>query len=130
MASIKPNAELRDNTYLRFLYIKNLLERRLTMNFNAKVKKTFDTGKLKAVFDVTLEDEFVIHEVKLIEGQKGRFVSMPSEKWSGEQGRVRRVDIAHPLNAKVRAALFAAIEDAYENHLKNISENENTIKTN
>ena len=97
---------------------------------NAKVKKTFDTGKLKAVFDITLEDEFVIHEVKLIEGQKGRFVSMPSEKWSGEQGRVRRVDIAHPLNAKARAALFAAIEDAYENHLKNISENENTIKTN
>ena len=100
------------------------------MNFNAKVKKTFDTGKIKAVFDVTLEDEFVIHEVKLIEGQKGRFVSMPSEKWSGEQGRVRRVDIAHPLNAKARAALFAAIEDAYENHLKTISENENIIKTN
>ena len=86
------------------------------MDIKAKVVKTFDTGAVKAVFDVTLDNAFAIHGVKLIKGQKGDFVSMPSDSWKNKQGEVQYSEIAHPLDAQTRSALFRAVSDAYYDH--------------
>ena len=53
------------------------------MDIKAKLVKAFDSGKLKATFDVTLDNAFVIHGVKLIKGEKGDYVSMPSTSYKG-----------------------------------------------
>lgn len=88
------------------------------MKFNAKVTKTFDTGSIKAICDVTIDDAIAIHGVKLIEGQNGRFVSMPSDKWKNAQGEVKHTDIVHPVNADTRAELFKAVTNAYDTHMQ------------
>ena len=94
------------------------------MKIEAKVQKTFDTGSVKAICDVTLDGAFAIHGVKLIEGEKGRFVSMPADKWKKSQGETQHKDIAHPLNAEIRQELFAAVEKAYDSNVQGISEND------
>lgn len=91
------------------------------MRINAKLIKTFDTGNVKGIFDVSLDDEFLIHGVKLVEGHSGRFVSMPFEKHSTKTGEVKYNDVAHPTNAETRAQLFKAVSDVYENHISNIN---------
>ena len=75
------------------------------MDIKAKLVKAFDTGKIKATFDVTLDDKFVIHGVKLIRGDKGDFVSMPSDSWKNKKGEIHHSDMAHPLDAETRSAL-------------------------
>lgn len=95
-----------------------------TMMIEAKVQKTFDTGSVKAICDVTLDGAFAIHGVKLIEGEKGRFVSMPADKWKNSQGETQHKDIVHPLNAEIRKELFSAVEKAYDSNVQGISEND------
>lgn len=92
------------------------------MTIEAKVQKTFDSGTVKAICDVTLDGAFAIHGVKLIESEKGRFVSMPAEKWKNSQGEIQHKDVAHPINAETRKAMFEAVEKAYDTHIKSISE--------
>lgn len=72
------------------------------------VKK--DNGKLKAVASITIADCFVIHDIKIIDGQDGIFVAMPSRKTS--EGEYK--DIAHPLNSETRQEVVAAVLDAYK----------------
>lgn len=55
-------------------------------------------GKLKAVVSITIDDEFVVHDIKVIEGEKGLFIAMPSKK--AMDGEYR--DIAHPINSGTR----------------------------
>ncbi len=88
------------------------------MKIEAKVIKTFDTGTVKAVCDVTLDGAFAIHGVKLIKGQKGDFVSMPSDKWKSSQGEVKHKDIVHPIDSEYRAQLFKAVSSAYEAYVQ------------
>ena len=90
------------------------------MKIDAKVVKTFDTGNVKAICDVTLDDAFAIHGVKLIKGQNGDFVSMPSDKWKNTQGDVKHSDIVHPLDSDTRAQLFKTVSDAYDTHLQSV----------
>lgn len=94
------------------------------MKIYAKVAKTFDEGKVKAICDVILNGTFAIHGVRLIEGEKGRFVAMPCQKFGKTPDEVQYRDIVHPLNAEARADLFAAIEKAYEDHVQEISEDD------
>ena len=86
------------------------------MEIKAKLVRTFDTGKIKATFDVTLDDKFVIHGVKLIHGDKGDFISMPYESWTNKSGQTQHSDVAHPLDAQTRSALHRAVSDAYYDH--------------
>ncbi len=72
------------------------------------VKK--DDSKLKAVASVTLDDCFVVHDIKVIEGADGPFIAMPSRKTNDGEFK----DIAHPLNSETREALRGAILAAYE----------------
>ncbi len=87
------------------------------MKIDAKVVKTFDKGNVKAIFDVTLDDIFAIHGIKLIKGQNGDFVSMPSDKWKNTQGDVKHSDIVHPLDSNTRAQLFKAVTTAYDTYI-------------
>ena len=72
------------------------------------VKK--DDSKLKAVASVTLDDCFVVHDIKVIEGADGPFIAMPSRKTNNGEFK----DIAHPLNTETREELRAAILAAYD----------------
>ena len=68
---------------------------------------------MKAVVSVTLDDEFVVHDIKVIEGENGLFIAMPSKKASDGEYR----DIAHPINSATRDAMQKQILEAYENAL-------------
>ena len=78
---------------------------------DVRVRKVAKEGKLKAVVSITMDDEFVVHDIKVIEGEKGLFIAMPSKKAADGEYR----DIAHPINPEVRSMFEEAILEAYEN---------------
>ncbi len=65
---------------------------------DVRVRKVAKDGKMKAVVSITIDDEFVVHDIKVIEGEKGLFIAMPSRKASDGEYR----DIAHPINSDTR----------------------------
>ena len=75
-----------------------------------RVRKVAKDGKMKAVVSITLDDEFVVHDIKVIEGEKGLFIAMPSRKASDGEYR----DIAHPINSETRARIQTIILEQYE----------------
>lgn len=76
---------------------------------DVRVRKVLTEGKMKAIVSVTLDDMFVIHDVKVVEGQNGLFVAMPSRKTPGGEFR----DIAHPINTFARGIIQEAVLRAY-----------------
>ena len=70
-------------------------------------------GKLKAVVSITIDDEFVVHDIKVIEGEKGLFIAMPSKRTADGEFR----DIAHPINSDTRESLQKLILESYERSL-------------
>lgn len=77
---------------------------------NTRIRKVESDGKMKAVVSITIDDEFAIHDIKVIEGDKGLFIAMPSRK--AKDGEYR--DIAHPINSQTREAIQKIILDSYE----------------
>ena len=75
-----------------------------------KIRKIQEEGKMKAIVSVTFDDEFVVHDIKIIEGQNGPFIAMPSRKMADGEFR----DIAHPINAETRKRIQDAIFEEYE----------------
>ena len=67
-------------------------------------------NRMKAVASVTFDNEFVIHDIKVIESQTGLFIAMPSRKTPNREFK----DIAHPINAETREKIQKAILEAYE----------------
>ena len=65
---------------------------------DVRVRKIEKEGKMKAIVSITLDNEFVIHDIKVIEGEKGLFIAMPSRKAADGEYR----DIAHPINSGTR----------------------------
>ena len=82
---------------------------------NRKVEKE---GKMKAVVSITLDEEFVVHDIKVIEGEKGLFIAMPSRKASDGEYR----DIAHPINSNTREKIQSMILAKYEEAIKEETE--------
>ncbi len=80
---------------------------------DVRVRKITKEGKMKAIVSITLDDEFVVHDIKVIDGEKGLFIAMPSKKASDGEFR----DIAHPINSTARAQIQDIILDAYEKAL-------------
>ncbi|CDD35272.1 putative septation protein SpoVG [Roseburia sp. CAG:309] len=76
-------------------------------------------SKMKAVASVTFDDCFVVHDIKVIEGEKGYFIAMPSKRTPGEQFR----DVAHPINPQMRAELEDAILARFHEALQEEAEN-------
>ncbi|MCI5958752.1 MAG: septation regulator SpoVG [Lachnospiraceae bacterium] len=77
------------------------------------VRKITQEGKMKAVVSITLDDVFVVHDIKVIEGEKGLFIAMPSKKTADGEYR----DIAHPINSATRELIQNKILDAYKEAL-------------
>ena len=77
------------------------------------VRKITQEGKMKAVVSITLDDVFVVHDIKVIEGEKGLFIAMPSKKTADGEYR----DIAHPINSATRELMQNKILDAYKEAL-------------
>ncbi len=80
---------------------------------DVRVRKIAKDDKMKAIVSITLDDEFVVHDIKVIEGDKGLFIAMPS--WKTTTGKYR--DIAHPINSQTREQIQAIILDAYQKAL-------------
>ncbi len=75
-----------------------------------RIRRINATGKMKAIVSVTFDDQFVIHDMKIIEGASGLFIAMPSRKTpSGEYK-----DIAHPINSDTREIIQKDILKAFE----------------
>ena len=74
-----------------------------------RVRRIANEGKMKAVVSVTIDGEFVVHDIKVIDGDKGLFVAMPSRKASDGEYK----DIAHPITSATRQLLQNAIIEAY-----------------
>ena len=77
---------------------------------DVRVRKVAKEGKMKAVVSITIDDEFVVHDIKVIEGEKGMFIAMPSRKATDGEYR----DIAHPINSATRERIQNIILDNYE----------------
>jgi stage V sporulation protein G len=80
---------------------------------DVRVRKVTKEGKMKAVVSITIDDEFVVHDIKVIEGEKGLFIAMPSRKATDGEYR----DIAHPINSKTRNEIQEIILQKYEETL-------------
>ena len=77
---------------------------------DVRVRKVTKEGKLKAVVSITIDNEFVVHDIKVIEGEKGLFIAMPSKK--ALDGEYR--DIAHPINSNTRDRIQKLILEKYQ----------------
>ena len=77
---------------------------------DVRVRKVTKEGKMKAVVSITIDDEFVLHDIKVIEGEKGLFIAMPSRKASDGEYK----DIAHPINSTTREKIQQIILKKYE----------------
>ncbi len=73
---------------------------------------------MKAVVSITIDDAFVVHDIKIIEGEKGLFIAMPSRKASDGEYR----DIAHPINSGTREKIQKMILDKYDEVLHETAE--------
>lgn len=80
---------------------------------DVRVRKIAKEGKMKAIVSITLDEEFVVHDIKVIEGEKGLFIAMPSKKATDGEYR----DIAHPINSETRERIQATILESYEKAL-------------
>lgn len=77
---------------------------------NVKVIKTEDNYKVKGIASITIDDSFVVHDIKILESEKGLFVAMPSRRLPSGEFK----DIAHPINAETRELMQKAILSEYE----------------
>ena len=77
---------------------------------DVRIRKVEKEGKMKAVVSITIDEEFVVHDIKIIEGEKGLFIAMPSRKAADGEYR----DIAHPINSDTRGRIQKLILEKYQ----------------
>lgn len=81
---------------------------------DVRVRKISTEGKMKAIVSITIDDEFVVHDIKVIEGEKGLFIAMPSKK--ANDGEYR--DVAHPISQSTRESIQQIILESYTKALE------------
>ena len=81
---------------------------------DVRIRRVEKEGKMKAVVSITIENEFVVHDIKVIEGDKGLFIAMPSRKASDGEYR----DIAHPINSTTRERISKLIMEKYQEEIE------------
>ena len=87
---------------------------------DVRVRKVTKESKMKAVVSITFDNEFVVHDIKVIEGEKGLFIAMPSRKAADGEYR----DITHPINSETRQRIQDTILEKYEQALLEANEND------
>lgn len=90
--------------------MKGVIEIKIT---DVRIRRMKDEPKMKAIVSVTFNDQFVVHDIKVIEGINGIFVAMPSRKLSNGEFR----DIAHPINSEARKKIENTVLEEYEKKL-------------
>lgn len=90
---------------------------------DVRVRRVNKEGKMRAIVSVTIDNEFAVHDIKVIEGDNGIFIAMPSRKTA--EGEFR--DIAHPINSTAREKLQKAVLASYEEALKKEAEEEAAV---
>lgn len=91
--------------------VKGVIQMQIT---DIRIRSVEKEGKMKAVVSITIDDEFVVHDIKIIEGEKGMFIAMPSRKAADGEYR----DIAHPINTATRERLQSMILSKYQESLE------------
>lgn len=98
---------------MRVTYCKNSKEEPRMQITDIRIRVVSNESKMKAVASVTFDDAFVVHDIKIIEGEKGLFIAMPSKKTYNDEYR----DIAHPINGEMRNLLQEAIVERFKEAL-------------
>lgn len=78
-----------------------------------RIRKLDDEGKMRAIVSITIDDEFVLHDIKIVDGEKGLFIAMPSKRTTDGEYR----DIAHPIKTETRNRMQTMILDRYKSEL-------------
>lgn len=118
---MKNDEKLKKSKYFNYLAgkTKHLKNNKLISNLeggeimqitDVRVRKIANEGKMKAIVSVTFDNEFVVHDIKVIDGQNGLFIAMPSRKTPDGEFK----DIAHPINTDTREKIQTAILAEYE----------------
>ena len=81
---------------------------------DVRLRTVKSDSRMKAITSITLDDELVIHDIRVIDGNNGLFVAMPSKRTPDGEFR----DIAHPINSNMRAKIQDAVLAKYESVLK------------
>ena len=92
--------------------VKGVIQMQIT---DIRIRSVEKEGKMKAVVSITIDDEFVVHDIKVIEGEKELFIAMPSRK--ANDGEYR--DIAHPINSATREKIQNMILEKYKTEIEN-----------
>ncbi len=85
---------------------------------DVRVRKVEKEGKMKAIVSITIDEEFVVHDIKVIDGEKGLFIAMPSRKAADGEYR----DIAHPINSDTRSKIQQIILEKYQEEMEALQE--------
>ncbi len=85
---------------------------------DVRVRRVEKEGKMKAIVSITIDEEFVVHDIKVIDGEKGLFIAMPSRKAADGEYR----DIAHPINSDTRSKIQQIILDKYQDEMAALDE--------
>lgn len=75
-----------------------------------RIRRLESGNKMKAIVSITIDDEFVLHDIKVVDGEKGLFIAMPSKKTADGEYR----DIAHPIKTETRNRIQKMILERYE----------------
>ena len=81
---------------------------------DVRLRKIETEGKLRAYVSITFDDSFVVHDLRVIDGNKGMFVAMPSKRLPNGDHK----DIAHPINTEIRERIQSAVLDVYSRELE------------
>lgn len=80
---------------------------------DVRIRRVEKEGRMKAVVSITIDNEFAVHDIKIIEGEKGLFIAMPSRR--NAEGEYR--DVAHPINSETRQQIQTLIMDKYQEEI-------------
>ena len=87
---------------------------------DVRIRRLAQEGKMRAIVSITFNEKFVVHDVRVIEGNNGLFVAMPSKRTPNGEFR----DIAHPINAETREVIQLSVLNAYKREIQaNILDN-------
>ncbi len=87
---------------------------------DVRVRRIEREGRMKAIVSITLDNEFVVHDIKVIDGEKGLFIAMPSRRSTDGEYR----DIAHPINSETRDMIQNIVLEKYQATASELIENE------
>lgn len=91
---------------------------------DVRLRRVTSEGKMRAIASITFDDEFVVHDVRIIDGNNGLFVAMPSKRTADGEFK----DIAHPINSNTREKIQVAVLRVYEAHEESAEKEEKELE--